>query len=436
MTWLFIPSASSAGPACSTRDCEPGSPTWASRIAPSATLSGKLTQPASWSRGCKTAAWMRLLSGPTSPPSTLERSAAEWISSLPASPARISASPAGGPGLTASGRGSSSPCLTLPMLAVREGSFWRTSQASLLPPPPLWTRPKASSTSARPPESWENWPTAGAMRSGSLFQRPMWAPAMAARDGSASHGDNWLTPHGMAGQEAATGRLGAGGEFAKQATHWATPDTSRRGTEPPEQVAARRTAAGAGGLPLQTMAEHWPTPTASLTNDGEDPAQWQARADRLKLSAKNGNGAGMPLTVESAAWPTPAARDYRTPNSQESQESRTHTGGEQLVNFVEHHFSHPGLPTRPGQESSAHLPGSPQPSASKSSTPPPLSRRLNPYFVEWLMGWPMGWTSTSGRHASRHAVTALWRSKLQQRLSCLLGEPASSNKPDDMRAAA
>jgi hypothetical protein len=179
-----------------------------------------------------------------------------------------------------------------------------------------------------------------------------------------------------------------------------------------------------GGTTLPGAAQTWPTPTASLTNDGEDPAQWQARADRLKAKGTNGNGAGMPLTVASAAWPTPAARDYRTPNSQESQESqesRKHTGGEQLVNFVEHHFSHPGLPTRPGQESSVHLPGSPQPSASKSSkTPRLLSRRLNPYFVEWLMGWPMGWTSTSGRHASRRAVTELWRSKLQQHLSCLL----------------
>jgi hypothetical protein len=32
----------------------------------------------------------------------------------------------------------------------------------------------------------------------------------------------WNTPHGMAGTDA-SGKLGAGGEFAKQATQWPTP---------------------------------------------------------------------------------------------------------------------------------------------------------------------------------------------------------------------
>ena len=46
---------------------------------------------------------------------------------------------------------------------------------------------------------------------------------MAASDGSALRGDTWLTPHGMSGMEQETGKAGAGGEFAKQATQWMTP---------------------------------------------------------------------------------------------------------------------------------------------------------------------------------------------------------------------
>jgi hypothetical protein len=39
----------------------------------------------------------------------------------------------------------------------------------------------------------------------------------------------------------------------------------------------------------------WPTPSASNTNEGEDHASWEARRQRLKLTGKNGNGAGTPL---------------------------------------------------------------------------------------------------------------------------------------------
>ena len=52
-----------------------------------------------------------------------------------------------------------------------------------------------------------------------------------------------------------------------------------------------------------------PTPTAANRNDGEDPATWLARADRLKAKHGNGNGAGMPLAIAVQLLPTPSARD-------------------------------------------------------------------------------------------------------------------------------
>lgn len=55
---------------------------------------------------------------------------------------------------------------------------------------------------------------------------------------------------------------------------------------------------------------NWPTPSASLFNNAEDPEKWLARAEVLKAEYKNGNGAGMPLAVAAKLaggeyWQTP-----------------------------------------------------------------------------------------------------------------------------------
>jgi len=51
-----------------------------------------------------------------------------------------------------------------------------------------------------------------------------------------------------------------------------------------------------------------------------------------------------------------------------------------------------------------------------SSEGPTSRRRLNPNFVDWLMGWVPGWT------ACAPLETASWLSKLRRRLSDLCGE--------------
>jgi hypothetical protein len=82
---------------------------------------------------------------------------------------------------------------------------------------------------------------------------------------------------------------------------------------------------------------------------------------------------------------------------------------DQLSNFVAH-SSHPALQAQPGQAS--------------SESGPTLPRRLNPLFVEWLMGWPSQWTKAEPS-ASSAEETASWRFALQQHLCNLLDEPAS-----------
>lgn len=92
---------------------------------------------------------------------------------------------------------------------------------------------------------------------------------------------------------------------------------------------------------------------------------------------------------------------------------------DQLSNFVAH-SSHLAQPTADGQASSESGPDSPQPSA----------KRLNPAFVEWLMGWPVGHTIAEPHACGAEAMES-WRSALQQQLCSLFGAPASSEEHDD-----
>lgn len=63
-----------------------------------------------------------------------------------------------------------------------------------------------------------------------------------------------------------------------------------------------------------------------------------------------------------------------------------------------------------------------------SSPHTPTSRRLlNPLFASWLMGWPSTWVIADPRACDASAM-ASYRSRLQQQLSCLLGERESSTR--------
>ena len=93
-----------------------------------------------------------------------------------------------------------------------------------------------------------------------------------------------------------------------QTKFWATPtssDNSNRGGK----------MAPSHGIVLAGQAGSWPTPSATVMNDGESPETFHARAALLKARHGNGNGAGLPLTVASVQWLTPATRDFKGTNS-------------------------------------------------------------------------------------------------------------------------
>ena len=292
---------------------------------------------------------MRRLSGLTCSPSEAQSGAARWIASLPDSLARTSASPAAALGLTANARVCSSTSSTLPTIAVRGSSLWRTSAPSLLQPPPLWTRRKASSTKERPPESWENWPTAGGTRSGSLYRRPMWEPATGGPGGSASRGGwptpdaamhaganrsesdgaavrpnislaakQWLTPHGMAGMDH-SGKPGAGGEFARQATQWLTPNVPNGGRSVPAQLVASKGTTEDGDkrtVGLESQTKHWGTPQARDYRSPDSP-------DSPNYLRKVEHGYTIDLNTQAVAWARPP------PTEHGRREGWPESGGEQ-----------------------------------------------------------------------------------------------------------
>lgn len=186
----------------------------------------------------------------------------------------------------------------------------------------------------------------------------------------------WKTPHGM-GNEDFRGKKGGagGGEFAKQANNWGTPNSNER--------------------------THTPRGTA------------------LKVCGRDRVASGIQLANQAEMFPTWASRDYRTPNLKPGAEWGMGTKGEQLQNFVEHYLPSPLAPQIPDgltssesvQTSRLHFARSTngfisldaliyakwawtatQRNSATGFQRKSRKRRLNPKFVCWLMGLPVGWT--------------------------------------------
>jgi len=195
---------------------------------------------------------------------------------------------------------------------------------------------------------------------------------------------------------------------------------------------------GERGMNLREAGQTWPTPNASpdapnastTRENGREARRltdqclasvakkfWHMpnvpnRGPETADSKANRPGAGgIDLQTEVQLWPTPAGRDHRSQNSTDSQVRRNlgSKRGQQLPNFVSQCF-HPGQPASKHGEKS-----------SKST------RRLNPRFVEWLMGWPRNWTQcTIARDDSDYLETVFtpWKQRMR---SCLLRLCSTNN---------
>ena len=284
----------------------------------------------------------------------------------------------------------------------------------------------------------ENLPRSGSMRNGELYERPMLALRIGGTGRSSWHtpraneceegaetfvkrnGDrgahcfsgltdqivNWPTPR-TEDSESCGNHPGAVDSLTGATRQWATPRTITGGGESAE----RKKELGreeSGGGDLQSQVNIWQTPsTDSFRCRGGDRKNemgldQQARFANFAAtpSAQQQDATAAPIAKEKD-WPTLAARDYRGANS-ESHLDRSSGAKhlDQLPNFVCHSFPQAQPTPTHGDES--------------SPTGPTSRLRLNPNFVDWLMGLPSGWTDYAP------VETAWWSFKVRSHLKFLL----------------
>lgn len=340
-----------------------------------------------------------------------------------------------------------------------------------------WTTPTSQDTRDSPPKLRPSRIATGRKTDYLGRQAAMWATPRASPNenrttkNAPSHGGshgmtlagqsgNWPTPR--ASDQNSPGHHGDGGPDLRTAVSAWPPPKPQEGPNWPTPIAYNERGSrvqwaedGKGGIDLKSASEawpeKWPTPTANTST--------YQRANGKTYET-------LPGMVKS--WPTPAARDSKGPNSKEHFEKnpdRRHKA--QLANFAVHGWPQPSkqdewpskedekewleIKRLEGEQANREeivmmlkmemellcipMPGPNFPTlhlslvmkdGELSSPPPPvLGPRLNPVFVEWLMGLPIGWSD------SLHPVTGL--SQWLQRSHSLLCQLVSKMPRDEQR---
>lgn len=449
--WIVIPSTCSPSAPASAGSTLELSLQQAEALASSVTLSGKHSRPASWRVAWKRKPWLRHLSGATCEPSTAARGVESWIASLAATRANRSASPVAELGRTildTFGRRSleSLRRLNPASCSVKTSAGTYHSGSTLFGTSfKEWATELRRDYSARRKSArrtggsgCSSWPTTTVGDSKSACNQTANRSA-----GSSDHNAGttlvdaikmWPTIR-VEDAESCGQHPGATDALNKTAEHWTTPqchDTNPRGAGNRENPngggaclawdaatwATPRTSGtngagnhGSGGVDLRTQVGSWPTPMAQ---DGEDAGSVNANmvslgraakdgptpgANDHKGSAKDGQRRGQLDEATEQKWQTPATDSIRSRGGDRKGEM----GLDQQAR---------GFPcSLPGQEPA---PSGTASCASTRTSRPLLRARLNPRFVEWLMGWPHGWTD----FAPVGTGLSHWRRRMR---SCLCG---------------
>lgn len=212
---------------------------------------------------------------------------------------------------------------------------------------------------------------------------------------------SWPTP--MAGTPAQNGNSAAGNsDFSRKAEQlaaatWMTPRTvTGEYTRDSGQKGAER-------LTLEGQAaQMWATPAPMQTREGWTAEQIEEARAKERAKGQNGNGFGIGLGAQATTWPTPAARADTQGDADIGAIERRQEIGKQI--HLAHRarlFSHPAPETQPHGPTLSQLRRIWRPlralliASHGRATWRRLwkgraKRRLNPLFVEWLMGWPSG----------------------------------------------
>ena len=237
MTWLYLPpeatpstpSPSALASEASNSDCSLPTIIGDRLCAASATWRGKSEQPQAWSRRWKRGGFIRRLSGLTLEPSTADRFADAWISSLRATRAKAIPWPESG-----AANSTTAGCSIAPSTS--------SIKAGLQPSSARTCRGTPTDNSPLPSRHWSDW--AAALRS-EYSARPKPEIRCGGSDCSSSH-DDWRSPAaqdpgisierlrtvdgkpwhpGERAYDMETGRMAQTG-LTQQSEHWMAPRTA------------------------------------------------------------------------------------------------------------------------------------------------------------------------------------------------------------------
>lgn len=253
MTWLYLP--------CECLNSAPASEGLASAStlpdperAQSLTWRGKHMPQQHWSRAWKRVIWLRLLSGLTLPPSTLEHGAGRWIASCREIPASPTALPESG-------------AARMTTVSLSNRSSASTTKAGLVVSSARPSRGTQTDNSRRSSHFWSDW--VAALRSESS-RRPRSAPAIDESDCSSwptARAEDSESAGRRHGRDVSDTLTAASRDFADT---WPTARTGRgaytRDNGDPSKE--RPTLEGA--------AENWPTITANDSKRGWTMARRRA----------------------------------------------------------------------------------------------------------------------------------------------------------------
>jgi hypothetical protein len=238
------------------------------------------------------------------------------------------------------------------------------------------------------PEFSPTLPTSGILRNGSFYRRQplvprtldsdysLWPTPVAQEDGKSPEAHLKMRANLPGGPRRTISSLQVMAK-ATEAGLWPTPQAHDWKKGDPKRVG--RFGTKHGGRNLNDSVALWPTPTAGDSKRSGSP---DSRANSEEHT-------GISLADAAKLWPTPTAGDAKGAGNRNLEGSKAHAGVSLTDAVLAGNSSTPRRVPTP-------LVGDAKGSRwSKSKTQMLTSvvgGRLNPNWVEWLMGFPIGWT--------------------------------------------
>lgn len=419
MTWLYIPdmeSASAPDTAASTSGSNSQANTWAENIALSCTARGKHSLARYWLNKRRKDPWTMLLSGATLPPYRQEESLTAWLStrrkslSTGASPASHSPAPASQSGKPTSGT-SGLPSGISQRKAEWDGSCWKTS-GGLFPV-----------TFQGLTACFQTCPKPGGMRNGIVFLR-----LIATRPINVSGFSSWHTPNVPNGGR----RIPDRAEWSGKAAYL---DGKKCQVELKEQVKAdwpspamnppTRDTTNGENVSKTTGTKYGLSIVQAVMDEHAKKLNWDTPDTMPMAPCKGSNRKAQPagLYNQVTNWPTPKACEGEKPSAGNRQ-------GNDLTRQVKS-----GLPDQESSSTDGNQQGSWTTPCSDdtghrkkkygqggTALSMQAQGKLNPDWVECLMGLPVNWTNPYGRTDFGVSGMDAYLSKWLWLLSRLLGD--------------